>query len=40
MKSLRLYKARDIRYEEAPMPEIIKDDDVIIKVMVAGICGG
>src|SRR3712207_4866170 len=39
MKSLRLYKARDIRYEDAPMPEIIKDDDVIIKVMVAGICG-
>lgn len=39
MKSLRLYKARDIRYEDVDMPKIEKDDEVIIKVMVAGICG-
>lgn len=39
MKALNLYGPRDIRCEEAPMPTITKDDDVIIKVMVSGICG-
>ncbi len=39
MKSLKLYKARDIRFEDALEPEIVNDNDVVVKVMVAGICG-
>lgn len=39
MKSLKLYGKRDIRFEDAEMPIIENENEVIIKVMVAGICG-
>ena len=32
MKALRLYGARDIRYEEAEKPVISSENDVIVKV--------
>ncbi len=38
MKAVRLYAPRDIRVEEVPLP-IIKDDEVMIKVMAVGVCG-
>ena len=39
MKALNLYGIQDVRFEEVPLPSIEKHDDVIIKVMTAGICG-
>ncbi|GGK00652.1 galactitol-1-phosphate 5-dehydrogenase [Lentibacillus kapialis] len=39
MKSLRLYGKQDLRFEEADMPVLEKDTDVIIKVKAVGICG-
>ncbi|SFF78268.1 L-iditol 2-dehydrogenase [Halobacillus alkaliphilus] len=39
MKSLNLYKERDIRFEEAADPVIEHFDQVIIKVKAVGICG-
>ncbi|MFS0561088.1 galactitol-1-phosphate 5-dehydrogenase [Terribacillus sp. 179-K 1B1 HS] len=39
MKTLNLYGIEDIRYEESPQPVIEADQDVIIKVEAAGICG-
>lgn len=39
MKALKLYGIRDIRYEEAEEPQIVKDTDVKIRVKAAGICG-
>ncbi|WP_194207468.1 galactitol-1-phosphate 5-dehydrogenase [Superficieibacter sp. 1612_C1] len=39
MKALNLYSVQDVRYEETPRPVITADDDVIISVQVAGICG-
>lgn len=39
MESLKLYGKEDIRYEEAEKPTVEKDNDVIIKVKAAGICG-
>ncbi|KGP72382.1 galactitol-1-phosphate 5-dehydrogenase [Pontibacillus yanchengensis] len=39
MKSLKLYDKRDLRFEKAPPPSIIKPNDVIIEVKAAGICG-
>jgi len=39
VKALRLYAARDIRYEDAEEPVIQHADDVKIKVKVAGMCG-
>lgn len=39
MKALKLYGKRDLRYEEAEEPVIEKNDEVIIKVKAAGICG-
>lgn len=39
MRSLKLYGKRDIRFEEADIPELEKDNDVIIKVKAVGICG-
>ncbi|UJL47401.1 galactitol-1-phosphate 5-dehydrogenase [Virgibacillus sp. NKC19-16] len=39
MKSLNLYGKQDIRFEQSPEPVIEKEDDVIIKVKVVGICG-
>jgi L-iditol 2-dehydrogenase len=39
MKALNLYGKQDVRYEETEMPEIENDDDVIIKIKTAGICG-
>jgi L-iditol 2-dehydrogenase len=38
MKAVRLYKPGDLRTEDVPVPEI-KDDEVLIKVMAAGVCG-
>ncbi|WP_312240651.1 galactitol-1-phosphate 5-dehydrogenase [Pantoea sp.] len=39
MKALNLYEKQDVRYEDVVMPEIALADDVIIKVVTAGICG-
>lgn len=39
MKALNLYGPRDIRCEDVEKPKITSPKDVIIKVMVAGICG-
>ena len=39
MKALNLYGKQDVRYEEREKPVLKNENDVIIKVMVAGICG-
>ncbi|WP_044747650.1 galactitol-1-phosphate 5-dehydrogenase [Bacillus alveayuensis] len=39
MKALKLYGKRDLRYVESEEPVIEKNDEVIIKVKAAGICG-
>lgn len=39
MKSLKLYGVKDIRYEDAPIPIIENNNDVIVKVQSCGICG-
>ena len=39
MKALNLYGKQDVRFEDAPMLQIERDDDVIIRVKTAGICG-
>jgi hypothetical protein len=37
--SLFLYGVGDARYEERPVPEIEKSDDVIVRVAYTGVCG-
>ncbi|WP_129708141.1 galactitol-1-phosphate 5-dehydrogenase [Priestia megaterium] len=39
MESLRFYGIQDLRYEESPQPTIEKEDEVIIRVRNACICG-
>lgn len=39
MKSLKLYGARDIKFEQADRPNITEEDDVIVKIKATGICG-
>ena len=39
MKALNLYGKQDVRYEETEMPKIENEDDIIIKIQTAGICG-
>jgi len=39
MKVLNLYAIQDVRFEDVPLPVIEHDDDVIIEVKTAGICG-
>lgn len=39
MKALNLYGIQDVRYEEISTPEINNENDVLIKVHTAGICG-
>lgn len=39
MKALNLYGVQDVRYEDVRKPEIEKENDVLIKVNIAGICG-
>ncbi|ORM71225.1 galactitol-1-phosphate 5-dehydrogenase [Pantoea rwandensis] len=39
MKALNLYGKQDVRFEEVPMLKIERDDEVIIHVNTAGICG-
>ncbi|MCP3027978.1 galactitol-1-phosphate 5-dehydrogenase [Halobacillus sp. A5] len=39
MKALNLYDRQDLRFEETKKPVIEKEDEVIIKVKAAGICG-
>lgn len=39
MKALNLYGARDIRFEDTKNPVIENDNEIIVKVKVAGICG-
>ncbi|WP_018924610.1 galactitol-1-phosphate 5-dehydrogenase [Salsuginibacillus kocurii] len=39
MKSLNLYGKEDIRYELSTMPQIERENDVIVKVKAVGICG-
>jgi len=38
MKAIRVYGARDIRYEEVDMPKV-GADDVLIRIRAAGLCG-
>ncbi|SEJ94859.1 L-iditol 2-dehydrogenase [Propionispira arboris] len=39
MDSLKLYGVRDIRFEKAEEPIMHSDNDVIVKIKAAGICG-
>ncbi|MYL29888.1 alcohol dehydrogenase catalytic domain-containing protein [Halobacillus halophilus] len=39
MKTLNLYGAQDLRYEEKPNPVLTLEDEVVIKVKAVGICG-
>lgn len=39
MKAIKLYGIQDLRLEEVSIPEIQKEDDVLIKVKAVGICG-
>ena len=39
MKALNLYGKQDVRFEDVPMLKIERDDDVIIRVKNAGVCG-
>lgn len=39
MKALRMYAPGDFRYEDVPVPEI-SEDEILIKVDMAGICAG
>lgn len=39
MKVLNLYAQQDVRFEDKACPHIENDDDVLIKVHIAGICG-
>ncbi|KKI91842.1 iditol 2-dehydrogenase [Bacillus sp. SA1-12] len=39
MESLCFYGIQDLRYEESPQPTIDRNDEVIIRVRNAGICG-
>jgi len=38
MKAIRVYGAKDVRYEDVPMPQV-GPDDVLIRVYAAGLCG-
>ncbi|MEG0256977.1 MAG: galactitol-1-phosphate 5-dehydrogenase [Christensenella sp.] len=38
MKAVRMYKPKDIRVEDVPIP-VPTDDEVLLKVMVCGVCG-
>lgn len=38
MKTVRYYGIEDVRYEELAVPDV-GADDVLIKVLYAGICG-
>lgn len=39
MKALNFYSTKDLRYEDTKVPQIEKDNEVIVKVMAVGICG-
>ncbi|WZY34085.1 galactitol-1-phosphate 5-dehydrogenase [Bacillus sp. FSL W8-1122] len=39
MEALNLYGAGDIRFEQSPKPTIMNDNEVIVRVETAGICG-
>ncbi|MBQ6322902.1 MAG: alcohol dehydrogenase catalytic domain-containing protein, partial [Lachnospiraceae bacterium] len=39
MKAAVLYAREDLRYEDVPMPQIQKPDEIKIRVISAGICG-
>src|SRR5664280_2179558 len=39
MKAAVLHSPGDLRIEDADMPELKNDDDVLIEVRAAGICG-
>ncbi|RKY04443.1 NAD(P)-dependent alcohol dehydrogenase [Candidatus Poribacteria bacterium] len=39
MKAAVLHKVRDIRIEELPKPQIVNDDDVLVRVKAVGVCG-
>lgn len=39
MKAAVFYEKHDLRVEDIQMPEILKEDDVLIKVHACGICG-
>ena len=38
MKAIRVYGAKDVRYEDVPMPQV-GPDNVLIRVYAAGLCG-
>ncbi len=39
MKAARFYDTKDVRVENVEKPKVINDDEVLIKVVYAGICG-
>lgn len=39
MKTLNLYGKQDVRLEETDIPNIQNEDDVLIRIEIAGICG-
>lgn len=39
MNSLKLYGVRDLRFEEAERPQLLDENDVIVKIKACGICG-
>jgi threonine dehydrogenase-like Zn-dependent dehydrogenase len=38
MIAARLYDVWDLRVEEVPRPEIVADDEVLIRIRACGIC--
>ena len=38
MKAIQMRAPKDLKFEEAPNP-VIKDDEVLVKVMAVGVCG-
>lgn len=40
MKALRMYAPNDFRVEDVPVPQIEDENEIIIRVLAAGICAG
>lgn len=40
MKALRMYAPYDFRLDEVPVPEIQNDEEILVKILGAGICAG
>lgn len=39
MKALAWFGPKDVRVIDAPLPDVIEDDDVVLKVTGSTICG-